>query len=137
METLNHQPIKIEVSVILQWTVPKVFLNVFPRFLKLDVDRPLVDGLGGLQEAGVVGFLQSLIGLRDEGRGPLDALLAVGDLLGELPNPLGLGKGAKYQSENMTIPSSGGSGDVKRRIEVGGWIERTLWEDEAQSAALP
>lgn len=36
----------------------------------------------------MVGFFQRLIGLRDERRGPLDALLAVGDLLGELPEPL-------------------------------------------------
>lgn len=57
--------------------------------------RPLVDALGGLQEASVIGFFQCLIGLRDEGRGPLDALLAVGDLLGELPKPLCLGRKAK------------------------------------------
>lgn len=38
----------------------------------------------------MIGFFQSLIGLCDEGRGPLDALLAVGDLLGELPKPLRL-----------------------------------------------
>lgn len=40
----------------------------------------------------MVGLLQRLVGLRDEGRGPLDALLAVGDLLGELPKPLSLGR---------------------------------------------
>lgn len=38
----------------------------------------------------MIGFLQCLIGLRDEGRGPLDALLAVGDLLRQLPKPLRL-----------------------------------------------
>lgn len=52
--------------------------------------RPLIDALRSLQEAGVIGFLQGLIGLRDEGRGPLDALLAVGDLLRQLAQPLGL-----------------------------------------------
>lgn len=36
----------------------------------------------------MIGFLQGLIGLRDEGRGPLDALLAVGDLLRQLAQPL-------------------------------------------------
>lgn len=47
----------------------------------------------------MVGFLQRLVGLRDEGGGPLDALLAVGDLLGELPNPLCLEKDGKEKSE--------------------------------------
>lgn len=43
----------------------------------------------------MVGFFERLIGLHDEGRGPLDALLAVGDLLGELPEPLRLERTAK------------------------------------------
>lgn len=43
---------------------------------------PFGDTLGGLEESGVVRLLQGLIGLGDEGRGPLDALLTVGDLLG-------------------------------------------------------
>lgn len=51
---------------------------------------PLVDALGRLQEASVIRFLQRLVSLRDEGRGPLDALLAVGNLLGELSKPLSL-----------------------------------------------
>lgn len=38
----------------------------------------------------MVGLLQGLISLRDEGRRPLDALLAVGYLLRELPKSLRL-----------------------------------------------
>lgn len=51
---------------------------------------PFIDALGRLQEASVIRFLQCLIGLCDEGRGSLDALLAVGNLLGQLPKPLSL-----------------------------------------------
>lgn len=35
----------------------------------------------------MVRLLERLVGLSDEGGGPLDALLAAGDLLGELPQP--------------------------------------------------
>lgn len=51
----------------------------------------------------MIGFLKRLIGLRDEGGGPLDALLAVGDLLGELPNPLCLGRMAKGSMRTVLL----------------------------------
>ena len=55
----------------------------------------------------MIGFLQRLIGLRDEGGGPLDALLAVGDLLGELPNPLCLHVGEGWRKTSVrTRPSA-------------------------------
>lgn len=53
---------------------------------------PLTDALGRLEEAGVIRLLESLVGLSDEGRGPFHALLAAGDLLGELPQAHGLGE---------------------------------------------
>lgn len=53
----------------------------------------------------MVGFLQRLIGLRDEGGGPLDALLAVGDLLGELADPMRLGFG--WQRESLRTSAIG------------------------------
>lgn len=43
---------------------------------------PFGDTLRILEEAGVVRLLQGLVGLGDESRGPFDALLTVGDLLG-------------------------------------------------------
>ena len=65
--------------------------------------RPLVDALGGLQEASVIGFFQRLISLCDEGGGPLDALLAVGDLLREFPKPQCLQRRAKEKPENVVV----------------------------------
>lgn len=50
----------------------------------------------------MIGLLQRLVGLRDEGGGSLDALLAVGDLLRQLPEPLrlqGTANGKKKRSE--------------------------------------
>lgn len=47
----------------------------------------------------MIGFLQCLVGLRDEGRGPIDALLAVGDLLRELPKSLRLARKANSTRE--------------------------------------
>lgn len=46
---------------------------------------PVCDALGALEKASMVGLLQSLISLGDEGRRPIDALLTVGDLLGQFP----------------------------------------------------
>lgn len=43
---------------------------------------PLADAFSSLEEASVVGLLERLLGLSDEGGGPLDALLAAGYLLG-------------------------------------------------------
>ena len=62
----------------------------------------------------MIGLFERLVGLRDEGRGPLDALLAVGDLLGEFPNPLCLERTAnakrrqrtKSDQEFMNMPSN-------------------------------
>lgn len=42
---------------------------------------PLADAFSSLEEASVVGLLERVLGLSDEGRGPLDALLAAGYLL--------------------------------------------------------
>lgn len=52
---------------------------------------PLTDAFGRLKEASVVRLLEGLVGLRDEGWGPLDALFTAGYLLGELPQAHGLG----------------------------------------------
>lgn len=57
-----------------------------------DISSPLTDAFSSLEEASVVRLLERLVGLCDEGRGPLDALLAAGYLLGELPQPHGLGR---------------------------------------------
>ena len=46
------------------------------------VPSPLTDTFSCLQEASVVCLLEGLVGLRDEGGGPLDALFAAGYLLG-------------------------------------------------------
>lgn len=46
------------------------------------VPSPLTDAFGRLEKASVVCLLESLVGLSDEGGGPLDALLAAGYLLG-------------------------------------------------------
>lgn len=46
------------------------------------VPSPLTDAFGCLQEASMVCLLEGLVGLSDEGGGPLDALLAAGYLLG-------------------------------------------------------
>lgn len=46
------------------------------------VPSPLTDAFSRLEEASVVCLLESLVGLSDEGGGPLDALLAAGYLLG-------------------------------------------------------
>lgn len=43
---------------------------------------PLADAFSSLEEASVVGLLECLVGLSDEGRRPLDALLAAGNLVG-------------------------------------------------------
>lgn len=43
----------------------------------------------------MVCLLESLVGLSDEGGGPLDALLAAGYLLGQLPQPHGLDREKK------------------------------------------
>lgn len=43
---------------------------------------PLTDTFSRLKEAGVVRLLEGLVGLGDEGGGPLDALFAAGYLLG-------------------------------------------------------
>lgn len=43
---------------------------------------PIASAFCRLEEASVVRLLQSLVGLSDEGGGPLDALLAAGYLLG-------------------------------------------------------
>lgn len=53
---------------------------------------PLTDAFGSLEEASVVRLLESLVGLSDEGGGPLDALLAAGYLLGQFPQPHGLAR---------------------------------------------
>lgn len=53
---------------------------------------PLTDAFSSLEEASVVHLLERLVGLSDEGGGPLDALLAAGYLLGQLPQPHSLGK---------------------------------------------
>ena len=53
---------------------------------------PLTDAFSRLQEASVVRLLESLVGLSDEGGGPLNALLAAGYLLGEFPQPHSLGR---------------------------------------------
>lgn len=92
---------------------------------------PLVDALGRLQEAGVVGLFQGLVGLRDEGRRPLNALLAVGYLLRELPKPLRLERRTNGQSEVWVPSCSDGSSQwcikiIKPRLECWGLLG---WED--------
>lgn len=62
----------------------RVFVDVFYS--------PLTDAFSTLEEASVVHLLERLVGLSDEGGGPLDALLAAGYLLGQLPQPHSLGK---------------------------------------------
>lgn len=57
---------------------------------------PLADALRRLEEAGVIRLLESLVGLSDEGGGPLHALLAAGDLLGELPQAHRLGENKSH-----------------------------------------
>lgn len=53
---------------------------------------PLGDILGRLQEPRVVILLQRVLRLRDEGCRALDALFAVGNLLGQLAEPHHLGE---------------------------------------------
>lgn len=60
---------------------------------------PLTDALRRLEEAGVIRLLESLVGLSDEGGGPFHALLAAGDLLGELPQAHGLGEKQEPRSQ--------------------------------------
>lgn len=60
---------------------------------------PLADALPRLEEAGVIGLLESLVGLGDEGGGPFHALLAAGDLLGELPQAHSLGEKQEPRSQ--------------------------------------
>lgn len=74
------------------------------KWLKLHIkkkssDRPLIDALGGLQEAGVVILLQRVVSLCDEGRGAFNALLAVGDLLRQLAEPLRLPEVKKQKKQ--------------------------------------
>lgn len=89
---------------------------------------PLVNALGSLQEAGVIGLFQGLVGLRDEGRRPLDALLAVGYLLRKLPKPLRLERMTNGERGVWAQSCSNGSGQGCVTI-IKPWLEcsELLW----------
>lgn len=57
--------------------VPSLYLG----WISLTVSSPLTDAFSCLKETGVVALFEGLVGLSDEGGGPLDALLTAGNLL--------------------------------------------------------
>lgn len=60
----------------------EIRIDDVPFIFGLSVASPLTDTFSRLKEASVVRLLEGLVGLRDEGGGPLDALLTAGYLLG-------------------------------------------------------
>lgn len=65
------------------WLNGDSFIHRIYRLLIVSfATSPLADTFSRLEEASVVCLLESVVGLSDEGGGPLDALFAAGYLLG-------------------------------------------------------